>query len=201
MNINQILSLYRKVTQKTLLISETLGIEGGKLLHPDDRYDDLKIWNKFNSEYEGTQNSIEKMHLEYQKLLQSDPDLDKRLNKFPSAVFSGRKHAKTRRPEVFFCYSLPALDKEENEFTEEAGITRWYLYDLNSEAILDKPEEIVNCIRSRPRTPRKCRIEEEQLVQIRRKIERYIKNTYLERVDAPAGVRPKLRCWMELNEL
>ncbi len=80
--LNQILSLYRKVTQKTLLISEILGIEGGKLLRPDDEYADLKIWNGFNSEYKGTQTSIEKIHLEYQKLLQSDPDLEERLNKF-----------------------------------------------------------------------------------------------------------------------
>ena len=198
--LNQILSLYRKVTQKTLLISETLGIEGGKLLHPDDKYDDLKIWNKFNSEYEGTQTSTEKMHLEYQMLLQSDPDLEKKLNKFPGAVFSGKKQAANRRQGVFFCFSLPALDKNKDKFTEEAGITRWYFYDLNSEAILDKPEEIINSIRSRPHTARKCKIDQEKLVQIRRKIERHIKNTYLERVDAPIGVRPKLRCWMELND-
>ena len=33
---------------------------------------------------------------------------------------------------VFFCYALPALDKEKNEFTEDAGTTRWYLYDLDA---------------------------------------------------------------------
>ena len=28
----------------------------------------------------------------------------------------------------------------------------------------------------------------------------HIKNTYLKRVDAPVGVKPSLKCWMELNE-
>jgi hypothetical protein len=37
-------------------------------------------------------------------------------------------------------------------------------------------------------------------VEIRAKVEKHIKNTYLKRVDAPAGVSPSLRCWMELNE-
>lgn len=34
----------------------------------------------------------------------------------------------------------------------------------------------------------------------RTKVEKHIKNTYLKRVDAPVGVIPALRCWMELNE-
>ena len=37
--LNQILSLYTTVTRKTLLISKTLGIEGKKLLRPEDDYD------------------------------------------------------------------------------------------------------------------------------------------------------------------
>ena len=40
--LNAILSLYTRVTQKTLLISQTLGIEGKKLLTPDDDFDALE---------------------------------------------------------------------------------------------------------------------------------------------------------------
>jgi len=40
--LNSLLTLYTKVTQKTLLISKTLGIEGKKLLTPEDDYDALK---------------------------------------------------------------------------------------------------------------------------------------------------------------
>jgi len=40
---------------------------------------------------------------------------------------------------------------------------------------------------------------EETLLEIRSKVQTHIKNTYLKRVDAPVGVRPELKCWMELN--
>ena len=39
--LNKLLSLYTRVTQKTVLISETLGIEGKKLLTPEDDYNAL----------------------------------------------------------------------------------------------------------------------------------------------------------------
>ncbi|MEK6777313.1 MAG: helicase-related protein [bacterium] len=195
--LNAILTLYTKVTQKTLLISKTLGIEGRKLLTPEDDYEALR---EFNHAYEGTKTAVEDMHLEYQALLQVDPELDSRLKRLPGATFSGRKRVAKGARGVFFCYSLPALDKQAGEFTEEAGTTRWYLYDLDRDAILEEPGEIVASIRSKPETPRKCTTEEKTLVEIRAKIEKHIKNTYLKRVDAPVGVKPALRCWMELNE-
>jgi hypothetical protein len=154
--------------------------------------------NRFYAIYART--AVEEMHLEYEALLQADPELEARLTHFPGAVFSGRKRPANGTRGVFFCYALLALDKEKDEFTEEAGTTRWYLFDLGREAILEEPGEIVASIRSKPDTPRKCTTEEKTLVEIRAKIERHVKNTYLKRVDAPVGVKPKLRCWMELNE-
>jgi hypothetical protein len=198
--LNEILSLYTRVTQKTLLISRTLGIEGRKLFRPEDVYDDLKVLNGFSEDYEGTRSVVEDMHLEYQGFLQADPELETRVRRFPGSIFSGRKKLAKGVRGVFFCYGLPALDKEKNEFTEEAGITRWYLYDLNRDTILEEPGEIVQSIRSKPETPRRCTTEENTLLNVRKKIERHIKNTYLKRVDAPQGVKAKLRCWMELNE-
>ncbi len=195
--LNAILTLYTKVTQKTLLISRTLGIEGKKLLTPEDDYEALK---EFNQAYEGTRSAVENMHLEYQALLQGDPELEVHLKRLPGAMFSGRKRVARGVRGVFFCYALPALDKETGEFTEEAGSTRWYLVDLDREAILDDPGEIVASIRSKPETPRKCTVKEETLVEIRARVDKHIKNTYLKRVDAPVGVTPKLRCWMELND-
>ncbi len=195
--LNAILTLYTKVTQKTLLISKTLGIEGRKLLTPEDDFDALK---EFNHAYEGTKTAVEDMHLEYQALLQADPELEARLKRLPGATFSGRKRPAKGARGVFFCYALPALDKEAGEFTEEAGTTRWYLYDLDRDTILEEAGEIVASIRSKPETPRKCTTEEKTLVELRGKIEKHIKNTYLKRVDAPVGVKPALRCWLELNE-
>jgi superfamily II DNA/RNA helicase len=195
--LNEILTLYTKVTQKTLLISKTLGIEGKKLLTPEDDYDALR---EFNHAYEGTKTAVEDVHLEYQALLQTDPTLESRLKLLPGAIFSGRKRVAKGVRGVFFCYALPALDKEAGEFTEEAGTTRWYLYDFERDAILEEPSEIVASIRSKRETPRHCTTDERTLSDLRAKLEKHIKNTYLKRVDAPVGVTPTLRCWMELNE-
>lgn len=195
--LNAILTLYTKVTQKTLLISKTLGIEGKKLLTPDDDFDALR---EFNHAYEGTRTAVEDMHLEYQALLQADSELEARLKKLPGSTFSGRKRLAKGARGAFFCYALPALDKESGEFTEQAGTTRWYLCDLDRDTILEEPGEIVASIRSKPETPRKCTTEEQTLMALRTKVEKHIKNTYLKRVDAPVGVKPALRCWMELNE-
>jgi hypothetical protein len=197
--LNAILTLYSKVTQKTLLISKTLGIEGKKLLTPDDDFDALR---EFNHAYEGTKTAVEDMHLEYQALLQADAGMEARLRRLPGATFSGRKRVSKGLRGVFLCYALPALDKQKNppEFSEEAGTARWYLYDLDRDTILEEPSEIVASIRSKPDTPRKCITEEKTLVEIRAKIEKHIKNSYLKRIDAPVGVKPSLKCWMELNE-
>ena len=195
--LNSILSLYRHVTNKTLMISKTLGIEGKKLLTPEDDYEALKM---FNQSYEGKKTAIEEMHLEYQSLLKEDPTLVGRLVAFPGAIFSGRKKVAKGVMGVFFCYTLPAMDKEAEEFTEEAGTTRWYLYDLGRDTILEEPGEIIVSVRSKPNTSRKCITEKKTLIELRDKIEKHIKNTYLKRVDAPVGVKPTLKCWMELNE-
>ena len=195
--LNRLLTLYTRVTQKTLLISRTLGIEGRKLLTPEDDYEALK---EFNHAYKGTRTSVEEMHLEYQALLKADPQLEGRLSSFPGQIFSGRQRPAKGVCGVFFCYALPALDKEKGEFTEEAGSTRWYYYALANDTILKDPSEIVAGIRSRPATRRRCTTEETTLLSIRKRVERHVKNTYLKRVDAPLGVTPRLACWMELNE-
>ena len=72
-------------------------------------------------------------------------------------------------------------------------------YDLHRDAVREEPGEIVASIRSKPETQRKCDTEQKTLVELRARIEKHIKNTYLKRVDAPVGVKPALRCWMELN--
>ena len=195
--LNAILTLYTRVTQKTLLISKTLGIEGRKLLTPEDDFNALR---EFSHAYEGTRTAVEDMHLEYQAMLQADPELESRLKRLPGATFSGRKRVAEGICGVFFCYALPALDKEAGEFTEDAGFTRWYLYDLARGVILEESGEIIASIRSKPKTPRKCITEEKTLIEIRAKIEKHIKNTYLKRIDAAVGVKPSLKCWMEVNE-
>jgi len=202
--LDQLLRLYSKVSHKTLRISKVFGIEGKKLLRPDDNYDALR---DFNHIYEGTTTATEAMHLEYQKLLAENPGLEERLANLPRRVFSGKQHPIPGSRAVFFCYALPAPTAQDRDgesqdaqkWTEAAGFTKWYLFDLATEKIIEEPSEIIGLIRSKPDTPRHRAIEDKTLSDIRAQIDKHVKNTYLKQVQAPIGVKPVLKAWMELS--
>ena len=202
--LDDLLKLYTRVSHKTLRISRTFGIEGRKLLTPEDDFEALK---EFNHSYEGTQTPTENMHLEYQKLLKDDPELAQRLANLPGRVFSGKEHPRPNSKAIFFCYALPAPGavgqstevSDASEWSDDKGFTRWYLYDLGTGNIEEEPSTIIDLIRSTPETPRHCSLERETLTEIRKKVEKLIKDTYLKKVQAPQGVKPSLKVWMELS--
>ena len=165
---------------------------------PEDDFEALK---EFNAAYEGETTPNEQLHLEYQRLLQDNPGLEDRLAGFPTAVFSGRQALSPGVAGVFLCFRLPALDTALGEFTLEAGSTQWFLHLLGSGQTISDPSRIAPAIRSEVFTERRCKMEHRSLVQIRDEVLKNIKNTYLKRVDAPmTAPKPKLVCWMELND-
>ena len=202
--LDDLLRLYNRVSHKVLRISRTFGIEGKKLLKPEDDYEALK---DFTHAYEGTTSPLEEMNLEYQKLLQNDPELVTFLERLPGRVFSGKQHPTHGSRAVFFCYAMPSPPPitrtgepvEGQGWTAEGGATGWYLHDLGTEAIIEDPTKIITFIRSTRETPRKHDLPEKTLSEIRAKIEKHIKNTYLKQVQAPIGVKPVLKAWMELS--
>jgi superfamily II DNA or RNA helicase len=202
--LDELLRLYSRVSHKVLRISRTFGIEGKKLLKPEDDYEALK---DFTHAYEGTTSPLEEMNLEYQKLLQQHLGLAKALDALPGRLFSGKAHPKPESRAVFFCYSMPSPPPlthegtlpDDQPWTVNGGATQWYLYDLASEQIESDPSKIIDLIRCAPDIPRKHEVSEATLSEIRHKIEKHIKNTYLKQVQAPLGVKPALRAWMELS--
>jgi hypothetical protein len=195
--LDELLKLYARVAHKTLRISKVFGIEGKKLLKPDDDFDALR---DFLSNYEGVTTPTEKMQLELERLPQADPALADRLDALPGRVFSGKAHHRANGVQaVFFCYNLPAEDVTTHEWTDAAGRTAWYLYDFTTSKILDQPEEIHAYIECRPDTPRRVEMTAEALRTVRLKIEQHIKNTHLKQMQAPVGVKPALKCWLELT--
>jgi hypothetical protein len=58
---------------------------------------------------------------------------------------------------------------------------------------------MVEFIRSVPATPRHVILDKKLLTDTRAVVEKHIKNTYLKQVQAPVGVEPLLKAWMELN--
>ena len=202
--LEALLRLYSRVSHKVLRISRTFGIEGKKLLTPEDDFEALK---DFTHAYEGTTSPLEEMNLEYQKLLQEHPGLAKALDALPGRLFSGKEHPTPGAHAVFFCYAMPVPPPllhdgtipDDQPWTAEGGATQWYLFDIESEAIESEPARIISLIRSGPETPRKHDLSESTLSEIRVKVEKHIKNTYLRQVQAPMGVKPALKAWMELS--
>ena len=58
---------------------------------------------------------------------------------------------------------------------------------------------LILLILCKPDEPRKCQYELETLIDIRDKVRKHIKNSYLKNIDAPLGVVPTLLAWMEIN--
>ena len=205
--LEELLRLYKRVANKTLRISKALGVEGRKLLRPDDEYDDMK---NFDEQIEGKESFDEKLHLEFQALLKNDPEIEERLRSYPSKLFSGKASPEKGAKGVFFCYALPApriltpdeeedIESEAERWSIEAGTAQWYFVDLDSGEISHDPQRIARLIRSTPETTRRCQADQAQLSEVRQKIEKEIKNTYFRNMQAPAGVKPVLKAWMEVN--
>ena len=201
--LDELLNLYKRVSNKTLLISRTLGIEGKKLLRPEDDFEALK---DFDHQYEGEPTALETMHLEYQRLLAAHPDLPARLEALPGRVFSGKAHVQPGTHAVFFCFGLPGKDPsikdaviEADAWTLPAGRTEWLLLDLQTGKVLEDAAAIDAFIHCEPDTPRQCLIGQPTLAEARAKVEKHLKNGYFRQVQAPVGVGPALIAWMELN--
>ncbi len=201
--LDELLNLFKKVSNKTLLISKTLGIEGKKLLRPED---DFAALRDFDHQFEGEPTALETMHLEYQRLLAAHPDLPERLLALPGRVFSGKVHLQPGTQAVFFCFALPGKDNtvtapvlESDAWTLAAGRTVWLVLELKSGKVLDDAAAIDAVIHCEPETPRHCHIAQATLSEARAKVEKHLKNGYLKQVQAPLGVVPQLIAWMELN--
>ena len=169
---------------------------------------------EFNEAYEGSLTSDEEMHLALQALLKDNPGLEEKLDALPNRIFSGKTRGAPGQllsadsNAVFFCYALPGLDRTIEvapdspgsvAWTEDAGRTAWYLYDLASGSITEDASQIFAHIQCEPKTPRHTVVNKETLKSVRKKVDDHIKNTYLKQTDAPIGVAPVLKAWMELS--
>lgn len=201
--LDELLRLFQRVTKKTLVISRTLGIEGRKLLTPDDAFDPIR---ELNEQFDGVLSETEQLRLEYTELVQAYPDLAATLPNLPLKTFSGKASPRVGTPAVFFCFRIPRPDPDlvETEsgqlrWSDAAGFTLWVCYDLAGEQVLTEPAAIAHFIRSTPETPRHCALDRALLSEIRQKAEKQVVTHFLRPLQAPPGVTPILKCWLELN--
>ena len=190
--LEQLLNLYQTVSKKTLRISKTFGIEGKKLLTPEDDFDALK---EFNSQYEGETSWDEEMALAYQELLAAQPDYPDLVEAMPKKLYSGKQTSTFTG--FFFCYELP-MKRTDGTWTDGDGWYRWYMLDPETKKVIESTYDIWKAIQCTPEEPRKIHTDEAGFADARKTIENYIKKNYMRSVQAPLGVRPRLVTWMEL---
>jgi len=201
--LDELLRLFQRVTHKTLIISRTLGIEGRKLLTPDDEFDPVK---ELNEQCDGTLSETEQLRLEYNELLQQHPDLAAELPKLPLKLYSGKKSPDSGARGVFLCFRIPRPDPDyiasesgEPRWSDAAGLTVWAFSDLEGKQVLTEPAAIARLVRSMPDTKRSCEIDRAILTDIRKKAEKQLTTDHLRPLQAPVGVTPILKCWMEVH--
>ena len=191
--LEKLLALYQKVSKKTLRISKTFGIEGKKLLTPDDDYEALK---DFNSQYEGAASGDETIALAYQELLAENPNYMEEVSSLPKKMYSGKSSSNIKG--FFFCYELPTK-RADGTWSEGNGICRWYFLDEESGSVLQQSFDIWNLIKCSQDEARLISATEEEFIEKKRTIEAYIKKSYMRAVQAPIGAKPRLVTWMQLT--
>ena len=190
--LESLLALYKTVSQKTLRISKTFGIEGKQLLTPDDEYEALK---DFNSAYEGTESKEEEIILDYQRLMAEYPEYKDTVGKLPKKFFSGKLYDNKG---IFFCYNLPEK-LTDGRWTVNEGRTAWYYYDTVNGKISEDAYEIWQMIKTEPDEERAVAISSDTFADYKKMIETHINKTYMRSIQAPVGVKPKLVTWMQLT--
>jgi hypothetical protein len=185
--LEQLLSLYQKVSRKTLRISKTLGLEGKQLLTPDDDY---KALQDFNASYEGTESREEAMALEYQRLVAENPGYENTVKTIPQKIHSG----KTGEPGkgISFCYELPVRDPGGSWTAPGQGFCKWYFVNLahtgeKAAAISKQTYDIWGLIRCGKNTARALSIGDADFAAIRKTVESHISRSYMKAIQAPAG--------------
>lgn len=191
--LEKLLALYRTVSKKTLRISKTFGIEGKKLLTPDDDYEALK---DFNSQYEGEASGDEIIALAYQELLSNNPDYENMVIGLPKKMFSGKFSSEVKG--YFFCYELP-IKRADGSWSNGDGLYKWFILDTVTGNVLQQTFEIWNAIKCPPEEPRVFATTEIDFSEKRKTIEDFIKKSYLRVVQVPVGIKPRLVTWMQIN--
>lgn len=201
MEIEALLTLYNRVQNKTLMISTTLGIPGGKLFDESDIFDDVKVFQAFKDEYNGDIAPIEELRLKWLQLAKDNPGLEELVQRLPDAISVATSGAPSG---VFICRRVPVLTKADDDADAD---TEWTLVPGDVEWALRSPEGVerslrtINAAITAEPTDKAEAFSDRDSVQValrgfeRDETQRLRKRTQLP-LDAPT---PKTICWMEVR--
>jgi len=198
--IDALLTLYSRVQNKTLMISTTLGIPGGKLFDETDMFDDVKVFQAFKDEYDGDIAPIEELRLKWLQLVKDNAGLEALVERLPEGIST----ANAGQPNgVFICRRVPVLIKEDEDDADpqwsiDPGSVEWALRTPDGDeralhtidsAIAAVPTAVAQPFSERSKLQSSLReFERDETKRLR-------KETQLP-LDAPT---PKTICWIEVR--
>jgi hypothetical protein len=119
-------------------------------------------------------------------------------------LFSGKQATEQLRG-IFFCSRIPHPDADlvaasdgGSRWSESAGETVWLFTDLEGKEIATGSKVIADQLRCLPDTSPVHAFDRADLSKLREKVEKRLKNNKLKPLQAPVGVSPILKCWMEV---
>lgn len=193
--LEEILGLYERVTGKVLRISTVLGIEGKKLLTPEDDYEALK---DFNESYEGIQTLEESLRNTLEILLMQYPELKEHLPTLPKRLFSGKKATGGSPKGLFAVYRFPSKQKQNEAGAPAYGDCRWYYIQFDTNEILEDLAAINAIVESAPDTQRSTQRPVVELRELLKRIEQEKVKPLLKNMNAIIGEKATLLCWLEV---
>ncbi len=188
--------LYERLANKLWLISETLGIEGGKVLTPDDYYKGLRDFVG-NMDDPSRESPEEKIRSRWRELKREFPSLFEQLANAPRRLFSGKLRSPHHLAGLFACYRIP---NGVDSFSVE-----WF-FCTEKKQILRGLEAIEALIACTPETPRFTALSvaerRKQLQEIEADIRaheaRAQQLTMAQLADGADKNKITLLCWMEV---
>lgn len=195
--LDSLLNLYHRVSGKLLRISKTLGIEGKKVLSPEDDFEALR---DFNAQYDGVMPFEEKMRLMFVDILKNYPALKDELPRFPKRVFSGKQNGEPTWKGVFAAYRYPAREvKDDQGITKTIpGECKWYFHRFDTNDVFEDLKAIHAAIECTADTSRIVQHPISELRNSLKLIEQKKVHIELRNMQALAGEKATLVCWMEI---
>ena len=197
-DLDELLKLYNRVSGKLLKISKTLGIEGKQLLKPEDDYEALR---DFNASYEGTLSFEEKMRLVYEEILKKHPELKETLPDLPKRLFSGKKYEHGHVRGVFAAYRFPSrtIMDGNGSTVPTTGECKWYFHSIESGEVSEDLQAIHEIVKCNETADRLVISNMKDLRKSLKSIEERKVKTELRNMQALAGEKATLVCWMEVS--
>ena len=138
-------------------------------------------------------------------MLTNNPGLKEQLDSMPLKVFSGKESLNPDSKGLFFCYLLPVynISGENKGWSIKEGKVFWYYYFNSTKEIIDDALAIDPLVQCEKDTLRKVSGKNEELSEIRGKMDKYIFNSYMKKNQVPINddkdnsLRPVLLAWME----